>query len=324
MTTTLGEAAAGVLAKTPRPWDGKKIAEAGIYSGIPLYEYHGDICDGPSISSSGIRQIENESPLHFWDSSYLNPDRPEPEYKAHFALGSAAHTLLLGEDGFRDQYVIRPDEFPDWRTKASQQWRDGMVAIGKNILTPQDLETIKGIARTVNAEPLIRDGLFSGFVESSMFWQDSETGVWLKSRPDVINPYAGIVADLKTTASADAMSCRRSIAEFGYFIQLALAAEGYKALTGEDIPNDGFILVFVETKRPYAVNLKPVDAEAIWYGRGMIRRAIRTFAECLNTGTWPGYADSGVTAHLPTWLETRLKSQIESGELPTPETGKAA
>ena len=37
-------------------WDGQKITEPGIYSGIPLegegLSYHGDICDGVAVSSS--------------------------------------------------------------------------------------------------------------------------------------------------------------------------------------------------------------------------------------------------------------------------------
>lgn len=300
----------------PRLWDGTLLSEPGIYANIPIEVYHDQLTVEPSISSSGLRKIEAESPRHWWALSYLNPDRPKREEAAHFALGRAVHTLLLGEDGFRDQYVVRPEEYPDWRTKASQVWRDGMVGLGKTVLVPSDLEVIRGIAQSAHDEPLIREGLFSGLVEHSMVWKDEETGVWLKARPDTLNPQAGVVVDLKTIASADPKSCRDSIAEHGYYMQLALIGEGYRALTGNEIPDDGYLLVFVEKKFPYAVNIKPVDATAIFYGRAQIRRAVRTFATCLERGEWPGYADSGLTAHLPTWLDARLAREYETGELP--------
>lgn len=300
----------------PRLWDGTLVSEEGIYSNIPIESYHDRLTVEPSISSSGLRLIESASPKHWWVGSYMNPDRPPRVEAAHFALGKAVHTLLLGEDGFRDQYVVRPEEYQDWRTKASQVWRDGMIGLGKTVLVPDDLEIIRGIAQSAADEPLIRDGLFAGLVEHSMVWRDQETGVWLKARPDTLNPTASAVVDLKTIASADPHSCRQAIAEHGYHMQLALIGEGYRALTGNEIQDDGYLLVFVEKKPPYAVNIKPVGAEAIFYGRALIRRAVRTFATCLERNEWPGYADNGVTAHLPAWLETRLAREYETGELP--------
>ncbi len=104
-------------------WDVGKISQQGIYAKIPMSVYHSDCCVGPSISSSGLREIAppDGCPLKFWDNSYLNPDRAPQQEKHHFSLGRAIHTLLLGEDGFRDEYVVRPAEFDSWRTTASRR-----------------------------------------------------------------------------------------------------------------------------------------------------------------------------------------------------------
>lgn len=308
-------------------WHGGLITEPCVVTGMPLEVYHDSCCDGPSISSTGLRTIISKSPLHFWDSSPYNPQRAPREEKQHFALGSAVHTLLLGEHGFRDKYVVRPEQWNDWRTNAAREWREQMLALGKTILTPEDLEKIRGIAQSMQREPIIQQGLFSGYAEASMFWKDAETGLWLKARPDSWQAEMNFIADLKTISEASRESCERSIGEYGYAQQLGLVGEGVKALTGIDVPNDGYILVFVETTRPYAVNLKPVDAGAIWKGRALNRKAIRIAAECFKTGDWPSYPDSGSTAFLPAWLDKRLDQQIESGELPNPDdlkTGKAA
>ena len=82
-------------------WDKKPITRPGLYSGISLSEYHrGDICDGPSISSSGLRTIFTKSPAHYWAASPLNDDpdddvEDESDSQA-LIFGSAVHHLILG------------------------------------------------------------------------------------------------------------------------------------------------------------------------------------------------------------------------------------
>jgi hypothetical protein len=297
-------------------WNGEPITEPGAYRGVLLDAYHGaDLCDGPSVSSSGLRTIEAESPAHYWLGSPLNPDRESEDQKPALNLGSAAHTLLLGESGFRGRFAVRPEEFPDWKTKASKDWRESMVAEGRQVITPEDVATIKGMAASLARHPLVASGLLQGEVEVTLAWKDAETGIWLKARPDVL-PRDTILVDLKTCASAAPVAVRRAIAERGYHMQLALAGEGMKATLGIEPGNDDYVLVFVETAPPYCVNVKPVAAETIQFGRRQIRRALRRFADCLSRGEWPGYDDDGVTAYLPGWAQKQLETEAEMGLLP--------
>lgn len=300
-----------------KKYTGIPIAEHGIYSGVPMDAYHGQLTVGPSISSSGLRTIDSESPSHYYDRSYLNPDKKDDDDNPAFVLGSAVHTLIMREDGFSEKYVVRPPQWTDWRKSESRGWRDAAIAEGFGVLVPSDLDTIKGIARQLSADPFVKEGGFDGLAEHSIIWKDMETGVWLKSRPDILNPDARVIVDLKTCASADGHSCRKSIAEYGYHIQLGLACEGLEVLTGEKF-DDGCVLVFAEKKRPYGINVKPVAQSAIWAGRQIVRRAVRKFAECLDRGEWPGYADSGATAHLPQWMERQLEEDAKLGLLPDP------
>ena len=315
--TSLGGAAQAVVSKlsaSTKIENGQIIDKPGVYS-MSLEWYHSSSCIGPSISSSGLRAIENESPLHYWANSPLNPDRPEQDQKPAFALGSAAHHLLLGEPGFREKFVIRPSEFPDWRTKASQQWRAEQIAAGKTVLDEKNVEQIRGMAKTLGEHPLVKSGLLNGAIEQSIIWQDSETGIWLKARPDALPLDGNIVVDLKTCASADPRSVRNSIADYGYGMQLALVGMGMQAVLGRSPGNEDYALIFVETKAPYAVNFKPIDCRIIEYGRMQIRRALRKFAECLSKGEWPGYDDDGVTVSLPKWQAERFEEQIKCGML---------
>ena len=111
-----------------KQYAGGKITEPGCYAGIPIELYHGDVTDGPGISSSGLRTIESKTPLHYWANSYLNPERLPQEAKEHFAFGHAAHTLLLSESGFKEKFVVRPEQWKDWRKDAAKIWRDEQVA----------------------------------------------------------------------------------------------------------------------------------------------------------------------------------------------------
>lgn len=296
-------------------WTGEKISAPGIYAGLPLEVYHSDCCVGPSISSSGLRTIDSESPAHYWMTSYLNPERIPEERKDYFTLGQAAHMLFLGEQGFRRKFVMRPSKWADWRTADARAWRKEQEAAGFAVLTDDMMAQIRGMAASLAREPLIQQGLLSGEIERSMVWQDLETGVWLKSRPDAI-PNDTLIVDLKTTSSAAPQDVRRSIAENGYAIQLALAGEGMRATLGREPANDDFVLVFVEVKPPFCCNVKIVDGEWIDYARRQLRRAIRTFAQCLETGQWPGYADNGRTAYMPSFLKSRLEMEEKLGELP--------
>lgn len=292
---------------------GGKITAPGCYAGIPIDLYHGDVTDGPGVSSSGLRTIEAKSPAHYYAQSYLNPDRLPEEPKDHFSFGKAAHTLLLGEDGFRDQFVVRPDKWKDWRTDAAKQWRAEQQAAGRTVLNADDIVAIRHIAKQLAADPLVQSGILQGKVEHSLIWQDKITGVWLKSRPDVIPSADGVLVDLKTTTDASPESVVNTIKNYGYALQGALAGLGMEATLG--IKMTDFVLVWIEKSAPYAVNISPVDPEWIYWARRQLRRAIDTFAKCIETNEWPGYSGEA-TAYIPTWLKKRFEEQAETGELP--------
>ena len=301
---------------------GQIITEPGLYD-MPIEWYHSDCCAGPSISSSGLRTIESESPAHYWCRSPLNPNREPQEDKAHFALGRAAHMLLLGEAGFAEQFVVRPDTYEDTKTGEVKPWNGNANACKawlagqtRGIITTDQLAKIVGMSKSLAAHPLIAAGLLNGEIERSLIWKDAETGIWLKARPDCLPTDANMVADLKTTSSAHALAVRRSIADYGYHMQLALVGMGMEAVLGRRIADDDYILVFVEVSAPYAVNTKPISGDAITYGRRQIRRAIRRFADCLDKGQWPAFDDDGVTAHLPEYFQRQLQQQAEAGLLP--------
>jgi len=295
-------------------WDGQRISKPGIYAGIPLDDYHrGDICDGPSVSSSGLRTIWNKSPAHFWDQSPLNPMRCEQIDKKHFILGRAAHHLVCGEFGFGDRYIIRPEKAPDGRAWHGSngtviKWLDEQRAAGLTVLTQEDAEAIRGMAISLGNNGMMRNGILSGLVERSMFWRDKGTGVWLKSRPDVISTASGDFADLKTTNSVLYADTQYSIDSFCYQMQGALVMEGAQAL---GLEASTFSLVWVEKTRPYCVRVQTLIDEDLALGAKMNRAMIDTFHACFTAKHWPGPGDDRADAEF-VQLSDRARERIQN------------
>ena len=270
-----------------RIYAGIVISEAGIWSDVPMDKYHGpDLCDGPSISSSGLRTIFNESLAHYWVTSPYNPERIEEEEKEAFILGRAAHHLLLGEAAFAKHFVIRPDKWDSWRTNAAKEWRAAKLLEGVTVLEPRHIEVIHGMARSLEAHPLIRAGVLNGLIEQTIVCKHAETGVWLKVRPDAIPSDSGDFFDLKTAVGVDDDSLESTIGSFGYHMQGAMAAIGSKEVLGTEL--NTFNLVFVEKKPPHCVRVVSIRPADIQKGIEQVEAAVRAFARAMKTMNWTG------------------------------------
>jgi hypothetical protein len=306
-------------------WDGKAIKKPGLYSKIPLGKYHSaEICDGPSVSSSGLRRCFAESPAHFYSGWPGNPDYIPEDDKPQFVLGRAVHHLMLGEPFFAKLFSAQPSEYPDaktgemkpWTYAANycKQWRMAQQNEGKAILTPNDIEAIKGMAMSLSRHPIVKAGALNGQIERSMFWQDKDTGIWVKSRPDAMPTSSVDFVDLKTTTSVLWSDLQRTIAECGYHQQGALIREAARRVLKMENPT--FTLVFVEKTAPYCVRvvtLKDVDLDR---GEKQNRYALDAVARCIKSGHWPGPGGEREDAEhleLPEWAQKQIDDRLEYG-----------
>lgn len=296
-----------------------KIKQAGAYR-MEMNHYHSQCCIGPSVSSSGLRTIELQSPHEFWSFSDLNPDRFWKEGEADaLRFGRAAHALLLGDEDFDAGFALRPEAFTSYNTKAAREWRDETIKGGRSPITPTELEHIVAMSKALAAAG-VRDTMMDGTPEASLIWQD-KTGVWLKSRMDML-PNSGDMADLKTTADASKRACERAITNHGYHMQVALGVMGMEQVLGRRPPEGGCFLIFVKKAPPYTVNIVPISEDAIYWGKAQIRRAINTFADCLESGQWPNDNPGFAEYELPKWLADSLSNQQIDGRLPNEEGEK--
>jgi hypothetical protein len=297
------------------------ITAPGAYADIPAELYHGDpdLLPAPALSSSGAKKLLSQSPRHFWFTSPMNPDRVEQDDKPHFAIGKAAHDLVLLPDRWAQFYHVLPDGFSFSKTKAmAEEIAEAEAArdAGQTLLTAKEAETVERVAEAIKSNRTAMLALSNGVVEETLAWQDAETGVWLRARPDfrpnsiASDMPVAVVADLKFMAPTQASPSgfQKAIANNGYHQSAAFYADGLKAIYGRYPTN--WLHVVVEKEAPFCVALYELPGADIERGRFLNRQAIRRFAECLSKGTepehWPGYADAPVQVGLPHWEQRRI------------------
>jgi hypothetical protein len=303
------------------PYNGRPISRPGVYSGVPMADYHGALTVKPSISSTGIRTIFDKSPAHYFVDSYLNPNREERKDTEAFRFGRAAHFLLLGEKGFRDQFIVRPKTYRDEEAKSQpwngtkaycKAWMKDAEAQGLTVITEADLDSIKMMAENLRREPLIKAGVLNGAIEHSLVWRDEETGVWLKARPDAMPAVDMCVADLKTANDITDAGIEKAISDHDLHVQAALVGMGLRALTGREM--ESFSLVFVEKAKPHCVRVRELTGADLALGEQQIRAVLPIFAKAVETGVWHGPGGGQVDAQyaeVTPWRRKAIERRLQ-------------
>jgi hypothetical protein len=258
-----------------------------IVDGLSAEAYH---ADRTSISSSGLRTLLAPGcPAQF---KYDRDNPPAP--KREFDLGNAVHTAVLGEG--HDIVVL---DYPDWKKVAAREERDAVYAAGKVPLLPKEKQQVDAMAKAVRQHPLAGP-LFapgSGIAERSLYWTDPTTGVRCRVRPDWLKEMPGLTlaVDLKTTKDANPEAVSRAIRDYSYHQQDAMYVDGiWAALQPEDVR---FIFVFVSKQAPYLITVRELTDQDRDIGRARNERALRIYADCAATDTWPDW--TGPVTEIP-------------------------
>lgn len=293
------------------------VVEPGVYADLAAEVYHSQLTPTPSLSSSMARTLQNECPAMLWHGSYLNPDRVR-EDKAHFDIGHAVHLLYLEQEKFAGAVAVI--EADDWRTKAAREARDDARAEGKIPLLEKNISEILAMRSTLLSHPIAGKAFAGeGFSELSLVWKDSETGVWLKARPDWSPANFDFLVDLKTSATANPTDFARKAYGMGYHQQAAWYLDAAEAVLGT--PPSQFWFVVQDKGAPFLCSVAAFDSEALAAGRELNRKAIRQFTECLEKDEWPGYRnenthdrDTAFMLALPGWAQREVENILTAAD----------
>ncbi|EKO7289795.1 exodeoxyribonuclease VIII [Escherichia coli] len=266
--------------------------EPGIYYGISNENYHA----GPGVSKSQLDDIADTPALYLW-----RKNAPVDTTKTKtLDLGTAFHCRVLEPEEFSNRFIVAP-EF-NRRTTAGKEEEKAFLmecaSTGKTVITAEEGRKIELMYQSVMALPLGQWLVESaGHAESSIYWEDPETGILCRCRPDKIIPEFHWIMDVKTTA--DIQRFKTAYYDYRYHVQDAFYSDGYEAQFGVQ-PTFVFLVASttVECGR-YPVEIFMMGEEAKLAGQQEYHRNLRTLADCLNTDEWPAIK----TLSLPRWAK---------------------
>ncbi|EGG9959483.1 exodeoxyribonuclease VIII [Salmonella enterica] len=266
--------------------------QPGIYYDIPNEAYHA----GPGVSKSQLDDIADTPAIYLW-----RKNAPvDTEKTKSLDTGTAFHCRVLEPEEFSKRFIIAP-EF-NRRTSAGKEeektFLEECARTGRTVLTAEEGRKIELMYQSVMALPLGQWLVESaGYAESSVYWEDPETEILCRCRPDKIIPEFHWIMDVKTTA--DIQRFRTAYYDYRYHVQDAFYSDGYRAQFGE-IPTFVFLVASTTAEcGRYPVEIFMMGEDAKLAGQREYRRNLQTLAECLNNDEWPAIK----TLSLPRWAK---------------------
>ena len=264
---------------------------ASLFENLTQAEYH----LLPGIRKSVLWE-GHKSMAHLLQATFTHREATD-----QMNLGSAVHCLALESHKFKDGFQCLPKV--DRRTTAGKDAWAAAQASGKILLTPEQEEAATAMALELHSLDVFADLVASdgALVESSITWVDGSTAIACKVRPDLlVREGRPVILDVKTTRDARKRQFQSSVYEFGYHVQAAMYCEGVQALTGQD---PVFLFACVENTPPYNAAMYYLSDRAMVAGLRIYRRLLNEYADCVESGEFPGYSSEIESLDLPAWAE---------------------
>ena len=214
------------------------------------------------------------------------------------ADGTAVHAFFLERDKFNSDFVIKPADMR-LNTKAGKEWAQEHQS--KIIIDSELGNNLYEMEKSFMDSParLIYDK--QGQSELSYFWDDLGL-VKGKCRPDWISDDGNIVVDIKTTTDASPKGFQKSIANWGYHLQLGWYLRGLQKL---GLPAKEFIFIAIEKTPPFSVGVYRANKDMITYANDEINNLVYDIDGSLKSDDFPDYTPEIMDLGLPNWMNPK-------------------
>ncbi len=209
-----------------------------------------------------------------------------PEKKRAWDTGTVAHACLMEPDGVDAVVRVIPREVlnaqghrrgPEWNA-----WKEENA--GYIDMKPEEFEGVRQMVANVRAHPMAGMLLKNAIhFEHTIIWQDAETGLPLRARPDMICEFAGdfVVPDFKTTRSVKRF--KWDAYDYGYHRQQAMYSEAVEALLG---PVIHFPFICVDKSPAYQCEVYTLSPRALALGQEQNRQIRRDYIRRMAEDDW--------------------------------------
>lgn len=201
--------------------------------------------------------------------------------------GTLVHAIILEADKFGETNAVMPEGLDSGKGAKARVEEFEAANPGKEIVTHEEMVQLNSIRKAVFADPDASLLLGSpARIEQSIFWEDKETGIKCRCRPDFWRN-DNVVVDIKTTTDVSPWAFGASVWDWGYDRQAAFYSDGIEAVTGS--APEAFVFIAIEGKDEPNILIECHNAEqdVIQVGRTRYRKALQTLADCRRNNSFP-------------------------------------
>jgi len=290
-----------------------EIMMPGVYENISIEKYH---YAQDYISASGLKLAKKSLALF----KMYRDGELEHDTKLHLDFGNAFELALLDPDEFGRKVANEVDILNEIKEKAPdvkkpratavyKDWIEAEQKADKYIIRAdgkQSFETIQFMLRSCYKDATIQKLINNIEYQFSIYWKDTQTGLNLKTRPDICKSKKNIIVDLKTTLDGSPEKFSRDLANFDYPLQACMQIDG--VLQSGFMPKvDKYFWLVVEKEPPYSATIYEFDQEDIKYCMTEYEYVKGITARAIEQNLYPSYSQQAdnphgiLTARIPLW-----------------------
>lgn len=273
----------------------------GIHEHISIEDYH---ANKTHLSATSLKVARRSLKEFHWFRYNMMPETKSP----HFDFGNAFELALLDKVGFSEKVATRPinewvdlalTENPGYKkpkaSKSYQAFEETWLQENKgkyliNDTGPESIETINHMLESCYQDRIIQALIKNTEYQVSLFWTDEETGLKLKTRPDICKRKKNVIVNVKTTLDGSPQGFSRDIAKYDYPLQACLEVSGC-INTGLMESVDEYYWLVVEKVPPYNATIYQFDPEDQKYSTDELRYVLMKTKRAIDENKFPGYSD---------------------------------
>lgn len=291
--------------------------EDGIHTDISIQDYH---ANRTHYSATQLKYA-NKSLKHFY--SYINGFLDKPQ-GSHLDFGNAFELALLDQEGYMKSVAVLPDQdFIELakqdnpkleRPRNSKIYQAGIAEFerlnaGKYFIKdvgPESFDVIEEMLSSCFQDKVIQALIKNTEYQLSLFWTDPETGIKLKTRPDICKKAKNSIVNLKTTEDGSPGAFSKDLAKYDYPLQACIEIDGcIKSGLMEEV--DNYFWLVVEKVAPFNATIYEFDLTDRNACMDNYRFLLNKIKKARAQEKWPGYSDLAsneygiLKASIPPW-----------------------
>jgi hypothetical protein len=273
----------------------------GIHTDLTIEDYHNN---KTHLSSTLVRMAKRSLKEMQW----YREGKIRQEQKSHFDFGNAFELALLDRNMFAEKVAIIKDS--EWVGEAmaanpklerprnskvyqerSQEFYDnnkGKYLIGDK--GKESWETIESMLESCYQDKVIQGLIRNTEYQVSLFWTDVETGLRLKTRPDICKRKKNVVVNVKTTADGSPKAFSKELVNYDYPIQACMEITGCLQ-TGLMETIDSYFWLVVEKEPPFNATIYEFTQEDIHHTMDEMKYLFNKIWRAQEEKLFPGYSD---------------------------------